>query len=541
MLKKSPRSVTPRAAGVVVLVMAAIAAALVATSAARPHVCRAQRLAAAGTASASGARIVVDVNKAVGSGPIVEPGGVPRPLGAAPHAEADGLPQQRPKVHARRGRGAHRSRPVRAERRSGRPVQGRQRAGALHDRQLRGRRRRTAGGQPATRRPTRTARSARTTTSRSSTPASPSSTRPGRCSTGRADEHALERVRRQAARPTTTATARSSTTSSPTAGSSRSSPSARLRTCSASPSRRRATRPAPSTATRSRTATRVPRLPEDGRLAGRLLRDVQHVRQRPELHGPRGLRVRPGEDAPGPAATQQCFKLGDSLGGLLPAERRRPDAAAGGLAELRHRLRHQQPAAVEVPRRLGDAGELDAVRAARSSPVAAFTPACGGGTCVPQPGTTQKLDSLGDRLMYRLAYRNFGDHESLVVTHSVDRGRRRPAMRWYEIRSPDGTPTVFQQGTYSPDATYRWMGSVAMDQVGDMALGYQRLEQHASARRSATPAGSSATRSARWAGREHARHRHRLADRRPDPLGRLQQHEHRPGRRLHVLVRSAST
>ena len=82
-----------------------------------------------------------------------------------------------------------------------------------------------------------------------------------------------------------------------------------------------------------------------------------------------------------------------------------------------------------------------------------------------------KLDALGDRLMYRLAYRNFGDHESLVVTHSVTAGSS-VGMRWYEIRNPAGTPTVYQQGTYAPDSAYRWMGSIAMNKSGDIALGY---------------------------------------------------------------------
>jgi len=103
--------------------------------------------------------------------------------------------------------------------------------------------------------------------------------------------------------------------------------------------------------------------------------------------------------------------------------------------------------------------------------VAAFNDACGGGTCVPQAATSQKLDSLGERLMYRLAYRNFGDHESLVVTHSVAAGSSTGA-RWYELRSPGTTPSVYQQGTYAPDASFRWMGSIAMDQVGNIALGY---------------------------------------------------------------------
>jgi hypothetical protein len=104
-------------------------------------------------------------------------------------------------------------------------------------------------------------------------------------------------------------------------------------------------------------------------------------------------------------------------------------------------------------------------------PVAAFGEACNGGTCIPQYGTSQKLDSLGDRLMYRLAYRNFGDHESLVVNHSVTAGNS-VGVRWYEIRNPGTTPTMYQQGTYAPDSNYRWMGSIAMDKAGNIALGY---------------------------------------------------------------------
>jgi hypothetical protein len=104
-------------------------------------------------------------------------------------------------------------------------------------------------------------------------------------------------------------------------------------------------------------------------------------------------------------------------------------------------------------------------------PVAAFTPLCNGGTCVSQPGTTQKLDSLADRLMYRLAYRNFGTHESLVVNHSVVAGSS-GGVRWYELQNPNGTVTVAQQSTFAPDSNFRWMGSIAMDKSGDMALGY---------------------------------------------------------------------
>jgi len=103
--------------------------------------------------------------------------------------------------------------------------------------------------------------------------------------------------------------------------------------------------------------------------------------------------------------------------------------------------------------------------------VAAYSEACGGLACIPQLDTAQVLDSLGDRVMYRLAYRNYGNHQSLTVNHSVVAGSS-VGVRWYEIRSPFGTPVMYQQGTYAPDTNYRWMGSMAMDKVGDIALGY---------------------------------------------------------------------
>jgi hypothetical protein len=92
-------------------------------------------------------------------------------------------------------------------------------------------------------------------------------------------------------------------------------------------------------------------------------------------------------------------------------------------------------------------------------------------TTVPQLGTTQLLDTLGDRMMFRLAYRNFGDHESLVANHSVGTSSQ-VSVRWYEIQDPNGSPFVFQQGTYAPDDSFRWMGSIAMDQMGNIAMGY---------------------------------------------------------------------
>ena len=114
-------------------------------------------------------------------------------------------------------------------------------------------------------------------------------------------------------------------------------------------------------------------------------------------------------------------------------------------------------------------------------PVAPFVrPQCvyGYGTnCIPQKGAPLQLDTLGDRLMFRLAYRNFGDYASLVLNHSVVADGR-VGIRWYEVRLPSGgSPSLYQQGTYAPgDATasplWRWMGSVAMDHSGDIALAF---------------------------------------------------------------------
>ncbi len=106
------------------------------------------------------------------------------------------------------------------------------------------------------------------------------------------------------------------------------------------------------------------------------------------------------------------------------------------------------------------------------SGVDSFSEACGGGVCIPQEGTNTQLDSLGDRLMYRFAYRNFGTYRSLVVSQSVDTGNGNTGIRWYEIRNPSTGPAVYQQGTFAPDSNYRWMPSIAEDEAGDIALGY---------------------------------------------------------------------
>ena len=103
--------------------------------------------------------------------------------------------------------------------------------------------------------------------------------------------------------------------------------------------------------------------------------------------------------------------------------------------------------------------------------VSGFTTACSR-NCVPQPGTSQTLDALGDRLMYRLTYRNLGTRQALVVNHSVS-ANGVIGIRWYELEALNGNISVRQQSTYAPaDGQYRWMGSAGMDKAGNIGIGF---------------------------------------------------------------------
>jgi hypothetical protein len=192
------------------------------------------------------------------------------------------------------------------------------------------------------------------------------------------------------------------------------------------------------------------------------------------LVGPRACSFDRSAMLSGAAATQVCFQLGSSFGTLLPSDLDGATAPPAGEPDFYMDFGTNSLNLWKF--------HVDFATPSNSTftgptniPVAPFSEACGGRACIPQPGTNAKLDSLGDRLMYRLAYRNFGTHESLVVNHSVTVGSKKGAsvgVRWYEIRDPNGIPAVYQQGTFAPDSNFRWMGSIAMDEVGDIALGY---------------------------------------------------------------------
>ena len=176
----------------------------------------------------------------------------------------------------------------------------------------------------------------------------------------------------------------------------------------------------------------------------------------------------------GAAATQQCFSTSTSFGGLLPADldgtilppagAPNPVVALGAtstsLAYWKFHVDWTTPA-------------NSTFTGPTSLTVPSYTEACGAsGTCIPQSGGGS-LDSLSDRLMYRAAYRTFADgHHSIVTNHAVTVGTN-VGVRWYELHvDAANNLSVFQSGTYAPDTAFRWMGSIAMDEAGNIALGF---------------------------------------------------------------------
>jgi hypothetical protein len=107
--------------------------------------------------------------------------------------------------------------------------------------------------------------------------------------------------------------------------------------------------------------------------------------------------------------------------------------------------------------------------------VAPYEYLCGGQLtrCVPQPNSTTRLDSQGDKIMSRLVYRRIGDQESIVGVHSVNTTAGGGGVRWYEFRvDANRNVKLHQQGTYAPEGSYRWMASPAIDKFGNIGIGY---------------------------------------------------------------------
>ncbi|HKQ06744.1 MAG TPA: C25 family cysteine peptidase [Blastocatellia bacterium] len=98
---------------------------------------------------------------------------------------------------------------------------------------------------------------------------------------------------------------------------------------------------------------------------------------------------------------------------------------------------------------------------------------------VPQNGTSQKLDTLGDKLMTPLVYHNLLGVESLWASHTINNnqnGTGPTAIRWYQFNVTGGTipATPLQQQTFNngADGLWRFMPSIAVDALGNMSIGY---------------------------------------------------------------------
>jgi len=98
--------------------------------------------------------------------------------------------------------------------------------------------------------------------------------------------------------------------------------------------------------------------------------------------------------------------------------------------------------------------------------------------CVSEPtsaATKNRIDSIGDRLLHRFAFRQFPTYQSYLVTHDVQMTTtsQQTGIRWYQLEPSGSTMSVVSSGTISPDTTnFRFVPSVAQDHSGNMAIGY---------------------------------------------------------------------
>jgi len=107
----------------------------------------------------------------------------------------------------------------------------------------------------------------------------------------------------------------------------------------------------------------------------------------------------------------------------------------------------------------------------------------GGFQNLPQPGDTPEIDALQGAMMYMTQYRRFGTHNSVVMNFVVDiepSAAKHAGIRWYELRQQtDGGPwSVYQEGTYAPDNSDRFSGSIGIDLRGNIAMGYTVLNDN---------------------------------------------------------------
>jgi hypothetical protein len=174
----------------------------------------------------------------------------------------------------------------------------------------------------------------------------------------------------------------------------------------------------------------------------------------------------------GAKASRQCFRTGDTYGGLLPADLDGNKPPAAGSPNYIVALDARPSSSVLQYWRFF----VDWTAPANSTftgptPLAVepYTIACNKAAHADCVRVGSNLESLADRAMYRLSYRNYGDHEALVFNHTVQVGSGRAVhsgTRWYELRPSGGALTVFGQGTYARDDGWRFNGHPPPDDAG---------------------------------------------------------------------------
>jgi len=182
----------------------------------------------------------------------------------------------------------------------------------------------------------------------------------------------------------------------------------------------------------------------------------------------------------GQTATIVCFGSNAPNFGLLPADLDGPTPPPAGAPNHYVELGNSSTTLSEFDFHVDFANPKNSTfTGPHSITVKNYVKLCGGGggACIPQPPGGSLLDALGNETMFRNAYRNFGDHEAMVFSHSVAPGKGSTAVsaeRWYELRATPvgGSFSLYQSGTYQNATNNYWMGSIAMDKMGDIALGF---------------------------------------------------------------------
>jgi hypothetical protein len=95
---------------------------------------------------------------------------------------------------------------------------------------------------------------------------------------------------------------------------------------------------------------------------------------------------------------------------------------------------------------------------------------------ISQPGTTQKLDGIGGVCIFRAQWRQWVGYNTMVLNWGVKLSSIQRSIKWVELRQDQssGTWSLYQEGIYAPDSSSRWVGSIAMDDNGSIALCYAK-------------------------------------------------------------------